>query len=302
MNTKSIFLSLTVLLSASSALPCINESDDKDKYSADYDLYFSWESLREALKKDLKSDGVEREARLRGSTRFYDRNDYAIALMFLGRSSEAVELLLKLEAEDSGHFFIAANLGTAYELSGKNTEALKWINEGIRRNPNDHKGTEWLHAKILEAKIAHEKDPAFFEEHSVLGLQPGSNGKLFSISGKSIASEELVKAIQYQLTERLQFVKPPDPVVASLLFDYATIEGRPQTIEAAKLILRMAADYGYPGLKVETLSKRLNRRLAWENSKTYALYVSIGIAVVVLIVSLYKMRVFVLSRKSFKQA
>jgi len=49
------------------------------------------------------------------------------------------------------------DLGTAYELAGKNEPALRWIREGLRRNPNSHKGTEWLHVKILEAKIEQEK-------------------------------------------------------------------------------------------------------------------------------------------------
>jgi hypothetical protein len=53
---------------------------------------------------------------------------------------------------------VAANLGTALELLGNKEEALHWIREGIRRNPQSHEGTEWLHAKILEAKIAAQKD------------------------------------------------------------------------------------------------------------------------------------------------
>src|SRR6185437_11772073 len=120
--------------------------------------------LRRALNRDLERDGAEMEAALRGSTNFNDRSDYSIALMYLGRSKEAVELLQALENERPGEYFIAANLGTAYELTGNNEEAARWIAEGIRRNPESHEGTEWLHLKILEAKIAQEKDPDYFKK------------------------------------------------------------------------------------------------------------------------------------------
>lgn len=202
--------------------------------------------LRYYLQKDKKPDGVQMEASLRGATNFNDRSDYSVALMYLGRSPAAVELLQQLEKEKPGQYFIAANLGTAYELSGNNEEALRWINEGLRRDPDSHEGTEWLHAKILEAKIAQQKDPNFFKNHSVLELQPQTLGDAVSIGQQTISRKQLAEAIQHQLAERVQFVKPPDPAVASLLFDYAAIEAVSTTLESAKSILEMAMEYGYP--------------------------------------------------------
>ena len=225
-----------------------------------------------------------------------------IALIFFGRSAEAVESLKILEQEQPGLFFVAANLGTAYELSGNNAEALRWINECLRRNPKDHQGTEWLHAKILEAKIAQEKDQSYFEKHSVLELQPGKIGDPISVGGNSVSPKELAAAIQYQLGERLQFVKPPDSAVASLLFDYAAIEAATRSMESAKHILKMATDYGYPAAKVVALSNEFDRLLAWAKFKTYAMYGVIGLMVVGLLVFLYKRKIFVLSSKDLKRA
>jgi hypothetical protein len=90
--------------------------------------------LRESAETDLRVEGERMEKELRNATSLAERNDYAVALMYLGRSSEAVELLKKLEAEAPGKYEIAANLGTAYELCGNNLEALHWIKEGIHRN------------------------------------------------------------------------------------------------------------------------------------------------------------------------
>lgn len=296
---KTILCTLGILCLTFSAWPCINKSGTK--YGGGSGSYYGWKGLEAALKTNLKSDGVEMEARLRGATNFTDRSDYAVALMFLGRSAEAVSLLNQLEREQPGQYFIAANLGTAYELSGNNIEALRWINEGIRRNPESHKGTEWLHAMILEAKITQEKDPAYFEKHSVLELQPGKIGEQISVGRKNFSPKDLAVAIEYQLIERLQFVKPPDAAVASLLFDYAAIEAAARSMESAKHILRMATDYGYPAAKVAALNKEFDRRLSWERVKTYTMYGFIGVVGIALLVMLYKRKIFVLSSKDLKR-
>jgi len=226
---KAFAIISALLLFACQALPCVNYSGSGTKFNGE------WTSgeplrpvmqLRRALNRDLERDGAQMEAALRGSTNFNDRSDYSIALMYLGRSKEAVELLQALEKEEPGHYFIAANLGTAYELTGNNEEAARWIAEGIRRNPESHEGTEWLHLKILEAKIAQEKDPDYFKKHSVLDLKPEHAAALVAVGDKRMESSEVAEAIQHQLHERMQFVKPPDPAVASLLFDYAAIEAR----------------------------------------------------------------------------
>jgi hypothetical protein len=60
-------------------------------------------------------------------------------------------------------------------LTGKNEKALRWIREGLRRNPNSHSETEWLHVLILEAKIAAAKDPEWIKTHSVLALDFGNS-------------------------------------------------------------------------------------------------------------------------------
>ena len=237
------------------------------------------------------------EADLRNATNFNDRSDYSIALMYLGRSQEAVDLLQKLEKEDPGHYFIAANLGTAYELTGNNEEAAHWIAEGIHRNPKSHEGTEWLHLKILEAKLATQKNPDYFKSHSVLNLDPQNINEDSLIGNEKLHPEEVAMAIQHQLTERLQFVKPPDAAVASLLFDYAAIEAGTRTLESAKRILQMSEDFGYPPEKVEPLKKLYDRRIAWRKTKQDGFYCFTGVVGVGLLYVLYRKKIFVLSSR-----
>ena len=253
--------------------------------------------LRRALNRNLAMDGAQMEAALRNSTNFNDRSDYSVALMYLGRSEEAVDLLQKLETEQPGHYFVAANLGTAFELTGNNEQAARWIAEGIRRNPKSHEGTEWLHLKILEAKIANQKNPNYFKSHSVLDLTPQNISEGTLIGKEKLSPAEAAAAIQHQLAERLQFVKPPDAAVASLFFDYAAIEAGTRTLESAKQILQMAENFGYPSEKVQPLIKLYDRRIAWRKTKQYSFYGLIGVAGVGLLYVLYQKKIFVLSSK-----
>jgi tetratricopeptide (TPR) repeat protein len=298
MNMRMALIAVLVLCSAVPAFPCLNKTGTKYGGGSTEFKSSGWQGMEQSLKKNLQYDGVAMEAILRGSTNFNDRSDYAVALMYLGRNSEAVTLLNHLEAEQPGHFFVAANLGTAYELSGDNAAALKWINEGIRRNPEDHKGTEWLHAKILEAKIAHEKEPDYFKHHSVLELQPEAIGQSLEVGKKSMSPGEVMGAIAYQLKERLQFVKPPEPAVASLLFDYAAIEAATSSMESAKHILKMATKYGYPAAKVDALDREFDRRLAWKKYRRYAWVALAGACVIALLVVAYRRRILVYVRSS----
>jgi tetratricopeptide (TPR) repeat protein len=257
--------------------------------------------LRRAFRRDLQQDGVKMEADLRGATNFNDRSDYSIALMYLGRSKEAVELLQALEKEQPGKYFIAANLGTAYELTGNNEEAARWIAEDIRRNPKSHEGTEWLHLKVLEAKMAQQKDPDYFKKHSVLNLMPQEITEDTLLGEEKLHPAEMEEAIQHQLTERMQFVKPPDPAVASLLFDYAAIEAATRTLESAKQILQMAVEYGYPPEKVQPLMNLYDRRIAWRKVQQYGFYSILVLGAVALLVVLYKKGIFVLSSRDLRR-
>ncbi len=76
-------------------------------------------SLQIYLRMDRHEDGAKMVARLANSTNFNDRCDYAVALVYLGKSREAVDLLRTLEQEQPGKYAVAANLGTALELQGR---------------------------------------------------------------------------------------------------------------------------------------------------------------------------------------
>lgn len=180
-------------------------------------------------------------------------NNLAAVLIRANRPAPAARLLESLEATHPGRYSTAANLGTAYELLGRNQDALRWIREGIARNPDSHEGTEWLHVRILEAKLAAGErgpDPA----RSLAGLDFGTEvvpvvppSLPQGNDGRPVGLYALGLAFRYQVLERSELVPAPDAVVASLMRDWADLEMLAGSIETAELLYRKAGDYGAPG-------------------------------------------------------
>jgi tetratricopeptide (TPR) repeat protein len=181
------------------------------------------------------------------------RNDYAAALLHLGEIKPALAILVKIEQEHPGLYMTATNLGTAYELAGKNEHALSWIRAGIVRNPDSHDGTEWLHVAILEAKLAIAKDPQWLRSHSILGLDFGNATVPLMPTrfprtnlGTTAEATNVKVALEYQLHERTEFVGPHDPIVGALFFDYANLLMITDVLESAESVYTVALKYGTP--------------------------------------------------------
>jgi tetratricopeptide (TPR) repeat protein len=174
------------------------------------------------------------------------QNDYAVTLIHLGDLDEAIAILQKIERKKPGLYHTATNLGTAYELAGDNARAVQWIREGIRRNPDSHRGSEWLHVAILEAKRAKKT-------HSILGLDFGTAvvPKLparypSGNDGKPLDAARTSESLQAQLHERLAFVAAPDALVGDLLFDYANLLMLVDVVESGAAMYELALEYGTP--------------------------------------------------------
>ncbi|MBB1193759.1 hypothetical protein DNC80_08775 [Flavobacterium sp. SOK18b] len=80
-------------------------------------------------------------------------SDKGLILILQKKYKEALQLYFSIEKTNPNRYSTASNIGTIYELIGENEKALKWINKSIKINPKAHKESEWLHSKILEAKI-----------------------------------------------------------------------------------------------------------------------------------------------------
>jgi hypothetical protein len=149
-------------------------------------------------------------------------NDLGVYRLLDGRYDDAIALFRDAEKKYPGNAKVAANLGTALELKGEDEEALKWIREGVSRDANEHHGSEWLHARILTAKVALKNDPKWLLKNHVLDLDFGTGEvpvapEILPIeNGKLKGVDQLLRQINYQLAERTKFVKPPNAVVSDI--------------------------------------------------------------------------------------
>src|SRR5262249_6946103 len=69
-----------------------------------------------------------------------------------GIAGKAVELLRAAQREHPNHFFIAANLGTAWQSQGSLAQAADALREAVRLAPGRYQSAERLHLKLVELR------------------------------------------------------------------------------------------------------------------------------------------------------
>lgn len=180
-------------------------------------------------------------------------NDEAVRMVLKGNAKGALEKLKQIETEHPGLYATAANMGTCYELTGDDGQALLWIRQGLQRNPYSHMLAEWLHVRVLEAKIALKADPSWLATHTITGFDPEQES--FETEQGVKDTEGLLASFRSQCTVRALFIKPQDPVMAQLLYEAATFMLRERT-NSIESTLALAVKYGLPKERVEALQAR----------------------------------------------
>ena len=77
-------------------------------------------------------------------------NDLAGAYIRLGKPAEAVKILEPLTNRFANNYGVHANLGTAYHLLGRYSDAEKEIRRDLEINPEAHFGVEKYHLALLQ--------------------------------------------------------------------------------------------------------------------------------------------------------
>ncbi len=235
-----------------------------------------------------------------------EKEFHAVKELLSGNHDLAITLLQQLEAAHPDRYSTAANLGTAYELKDDLDSALKWIQEGIRRNPDSHHGSEWVHVEILKARIQLRENPRYLHDHRIIPIPDDlAENTTLSIGGHSYSPRQAYKAIFYQLQERMVFVKPPDPVVADLIFTLARIESHISTIDSARLLVSMSSTYELADPSIATREfERYNQAQAAASTRRTIRIILWSTAVLITIaLGLYlawRKRIFFLSSKSYR--
>jgi tetratricopeptide (TPR) repeat protein len=256
---KKILLIIITFTSSLNCFACLNgetkELKSGDMLYADYDygLPFGHNFF----------NGDFEEMKFRLDSIYKKTNDIAylsdkgLILILEKKYNEALELYLKIEKTNPNRYSTASNVGTIYELIGENKKAWDWINKSIKINPKSHNGSEWLHSKILQAKINGEK---YYTSEFLLGLNFG-NGENPIGQFDNLEIDRIYKSIHFQLNERISLIKPKDKIVAVLLFELGNLSILNKKFKDARELFKKSREYG---LNSDLLAKRLkfvNERL-----------------------------------------
>lgn len=172
-----------------------------------------------------------------------DYSDLGSMLVYTGQYLKAKQIFQEIEQKTPGLYQTAANLGTTYELLGQNDSALYWIKRAVEINPNSHRGSEWIHVKILEAKIKANGDEKYLWRHSILSLDFGDDK--IPVNKTNLNLQNLRDNLYDQLNERISFIKPKDPIVAQLLFDFGNVCALTRDATSGLQVYQSAKEYGY---------------------------------------------------------
>ena len=208
-----ITLGLILVLNFSVASACINT--------------YVFELGRDGLTQDQAKEELLKKRKPFKS--YQELNDYAVLLIYAHRYNEAIQILKSIEQKHPNLAKTAANLGTAYELNGDFSKAKYWITQGMKRDPNIHEGSEWIHLKILDAQVEQKKDKNWIKRNDVLGLdfgrglEPVAKIKQVKYENQTYDLETVLAHSEIQMDQRLRFVYK-DPITAQIIFNMGNIE------------------------------------------------------------------------------
>jgi tetratricopeptide (TPR) repeat protein len=242
---------------------------------------------------------VERELKILDSlyTSTHDLDyltDKGLFLILSGQYQKAIDFYLQLETLAPNRYSTASNIGTAYELVGQNENALEWINRAVAIDPSSHNNSEWIHVRILEAKINGDN---YITSQHLLNTDFGLDAVPTSKSSKDELNV-LHNALYFQLNERMSFVKPQDKIVAQLLFDLGNIAYLLGNYSDASADYRFAKDYGLTGQLIDGRIQKAEtpvKIVKEEMKKTYIFEISLGLIGILIFLGI---AVYILKRNS----
>ncbi|MEO0473164.1 MAG: hypothetical protein AAF206_26355, partial [Bacteroidota bacterium] len=177
----------------------------------------------------LEKQLLSLQAQYKAAPDFQLLSDYAVNLLKAGKIRPAVKILEALNRHYPNEYQLAANLGTAYELSDQLNQAWRYINRAISLNPDAHGGSEWVHRDILARTNSGRYSFASLQEGPILDLRP--------VHRFDSATRE---QILIQVRERFPFSSPPDPIMASLMISLGECYAATRSIEHAKVFFTIA--------------------------------------------------------------
>lgn len=243
---KRILIFILILSSLNTSKACINAEGITifgDTIMVDMPFEFLRRLRKPLTEQEVKSKIKEHGELVLTKNRPYDVINLSVFLILDLQADSAITLLKNHRNIGGENYSILSNLGVAYELSGNLDSAYYYTKRAVDVNPNSHSGSEWIHLKILEAQMEIEKDPNWLENNTVLGIKISQDSLPIKAKPRDRRQLQLARKIEYQLVERMYFVKPKNKIIGQLLLQLADLYSTNVTIVDASTIYLMAKDY-----------------------------------------------------------
>ncbi len=183
--------------------------------------------------------------------------------MRLGEPAKAVEVLRAAQRAYPNHFKIAANLGTAYQLSGELDQAAACLREAVRLAPGKYQEAEQAQLRLVQLRQRQPKDSQDLDD--LFGVRyVGEDGK-YQPGQLAAAERKKLPAEAAAVAQQLALWLPADGKLLWQLGELAAVHGDVRT--AAAIMDGCVTEFGMrsPELRAH---RQANRAAADELAKS----------------------------------
>lgn len=229
------FILLILSLNNYSAFACLNEEHITKSGKSTIDA-FSLRDLRfykthDKATLELALKNLLSEKPSTAEDILSTQNSIAIVYIKLGKLKEAEEILLALLKKNPKNYSVTINLGTLYELQGKNTQAMEFIKKAVAINPESHSGSEWFHVKVLEFKLKNIAEDKITSQN------------ILDLYSRKEPATNIAYDVSYQLQERIPFTPAPNLLIAKVMQELGDYLADSVSIKGAYIIYETGMDY-----------------------------------------------------------
>lgn len=208
-------IAIVIALKASACLNIFAIDAAGRVHYLEHGFFFSLDFKKEALQKEIKQ--LEKQFK-KGNFNFKNISDYGAYLLMTGNYKEGLQLFTALIKKHSDVYEIRSNIAVAYELNGRFDSAYYWERKALELNPDAHDKSEWVHLKILEARIQLAADSNWCLNNNVTGIIDTIK-KNYKFSLHEGYEGWLFEDFTSQLDERFPFTFSEDKVMGKLMME-----------------------------------------------------------------------------------
>jgi tetratricopeptide (TPR) repeat protein len=159
-----------------------------------------------------------------------EKADLGALYVRLGEADKAMALLREAQRAHPNHFFIAANLGTAWQVQGDLQQAAVYLQQAVRLAPGKLQRAEEYHLKLVTRRLREPAGTVGLDD--LFGVHYGGPGEAYEPGKLPAAERKKLPAYAAAVTQQLALWLPADPRLLWQLAELANAYGDVKTAAA----------------------------------------------------------------------